>query len=48
VGMDVEGFDGMGVEEGGREGGREAGREGGREGDCRKWTRNRKVEEERT
>jgi len=33
---DVEGFDGMGVEE------------GGREGDCRKWTRNRKVEEERT
>jgi len=42
--MDVEGFDGMGVEEGGREGGRE----GGKEGDCRKWTRNRKVEEERT
>ena len=44
MGMDVEGFDGMGVEEGGREGGRE----GGKEGDCRKWTRNRKVEEERT
>jgi len=38
VGMDVEGFDGMGVEEGGRE--------GGREGDWRKWTRKRKVEEE--